>query len=110
VDNFDVKVAKLKGEFVWHHHENEDEMFLIIKGNLIIKVRERDGSERDIDLHEGDFFVVPKGVEHKPVAAEEVHSFHLCLLSSSCSRDILSLLTSRSCSLYAWLVRHFSVT
>jgi mannose-6-phosphate isomerase-like protein (cupin superfamily) len=106
VDNFDVKVAKLKGEFVWHHHENEDEMFLIIKGNLIIKVRERDGSERDIDLHEGDFFVVPKGVEHKPVAAEEVHSFHLCLfLSSSCSRDVLSLLTFLSLS-----VRHFSVT
>ena len=67
VNNHYVKVAKLKGEFVWHKHEGEDEMFLIIKGNLIIKLR-----DRDIHLQPGEFFIVPQGVEHCPVAHEEV--------------------------------------
>jgi len=62
-----VKVAKLKGEFIWHQHESEDELFLIIKGNLLIKLR-----DRDISLSEGEFAIIPKGVAHKPVAAEEV--------------------------------------
>lgn len=64
----EVKIAKIKGEFVWHHHENEDEMFLIVKGQLVMKLR-----DRDVILNEGEFFIVPKGVEHKPVAPEEVH-------------------------------------
>ena len=63
-----VKLVKLKGEFVWHMHENEDEMFLVVKGRLLIKLR--DG---DIRINEGEFFIVPKGVEHMPVADEEVH-------------------------------------
>ena len=63
-----IKLAKLRGEFVWHQHENEDEMFLIIKGKLLIKLR-----ERDLWLNEGEFVVIPKGVEHYPVAEEEVH-------------------------------------
>jgi len=63
-----VKLVKLKGEFVWHHHENEDEMFLIVKGQLVMKLR-----DRDVVLNEGEFFIVPKGVEHKPVASDEVH-------------------------------------
>lgn len=63
-----VKLVKLQGEFVWHHHEAEDELFLVVKGRLSIKLR--DG---DIELHEGEFVVIPKGVEHKPVAEEEVH-------------------------------------
>ena len=62
-----IKFAKLKGEFVWHHHEHEDELFLIIKGNLTIKFR-----DRDVQLTEGELIVIPKGVEHKPVCAEEV--------------------------------------
>lgn len=62
-----IKLAKLKGEFDWHHHENEDELFLVIKGNLLIKFR-----DRDVWLTEGEFLVIPKGVEHLPVAAEEV--------------------------------------
>ena len=61
-----VKLAKLKGEFVWHHHEAEDELFLVIKGQLVIKFR-----ERDVILEEGEFITVPRGVEHKPVAQEE---------------------------------------
>ncbi len=63
-----VKLAKLKGEFVWHHHAEEDELFLVLKGRLVIKLR--DG---EIVLHEGEFVVVPRGVEHLPVAEEEVH-------------------------------------
>ena len=63
-----VKLAKLKGEFVWHHHDNEDELFLVVKGRLLIKLR-----DRDIWLDEGEFTIIPKGVEHLPVAEEEVH-------------------------------------
>ena len=63
-----VKLVKFKGEFVWHHHETEDEMFLVVKGNLVIKLR--DG---DIQLKEGEFLIIPHGVEHMPVAEEEVH-------------------------------------
>ncbi len=63
-----VKLVKLKGEFVWHHHAEEDELFLVIKGRLVIKLR--DG---EIVLDEGEFVVVPRGVEHLPVAEEEVH-------------------------------------
>ena len=62
-----IRIAKLKGEFVWHSHENEDEMFLVIKGTLIIGFRDGDKV-----LNEGEFLVVPKGVEHKPFAEEEV--------------------------------------
>jgi mannose-6-phosphate isomerase-like protein (cupin superfamily) len=63
-----LKLVKLKGEFVWHHHDNEDELFLVVKGKLVIKLR-----DRDIRLEEGEFVIIPKGVEHCPVAEEEVH-------------------------------------
>ena len=63
-----VKLAKVKGEFVWHHHENEDEMFLIVKGELTIRLR--DG---DVTLREGEFFIIPRGVEHCPVSKDETH-------------------------------------
>lgn len=63
-----VKLVKLKGEFVWHQHENEDELFLVIKGKLLIKLR-----DRDLWLNEGEFVIIPKGAEHCPVAEEEVH-------------------------------------
>ena len=64
----DVKVAKLQGDFVWHLHENADELFLVLKGQLLIHLR-----DRDITLDPGEFFIVPKGVEHKPAADAEVH-------------------------------------
>lgn len=67
-----VKLAKFKGEFVWHHHENEDELFLVIKGTLTIQLR--DG---DVTLRQGEFYIVPAGVEHRPVAQEEVHALLL---------------------------------
>jgi mannose-6-phosphate isomerase-like protein (cupin superfamily) len=62
-----VKVAKLKGEFVWHHHEHEDELFLVMKGCLRIRLR-----DREVTINEGEFFIIPKGVEHLPIAEEEV--------------------------------------
>ncbi len=61
-----VKLTKLKGEFIWHHHEHEDEMFMVVKGKLLIRFR-----DRDISLEEGEFLIIPKGVEHLPVAEEE---------------------------------------
>jgi len=68
LNNQFVKLAKLKGEFVWHQHENEDELFLVIKGKLTIKLR--DGI---VKLNEGEFTIIPRGVEHLPVAESEVH-------------------------------------
>ena len=62
-----VKAVKLKGEFVWHHHDNEDELFLVIKGTLRMEFR-----DRIEEINEGEFIIVPRGVEHKPVANEEV--------------------------------------
>jgi mannose-6-phosphate isomerase-like protein (cupin superfamily) len=66
-DSF-VKLAKLKGEFIWHQHEQEDELFLVVKGRLLIRLR-----ERDLWLEEGEFVIIPRGIEHCPVAEEEVH-------------------------------------
>ncbi len=66
-DSF-VKAVKLRGEFIWHHHEGEDELFLVIKGTLRMKFRDREAVVR-----EGEFLIVPRGVEHLPVAEDEVH-------------------------------------
>jgi mannose-6-phosphate isomerase-like protein (cupin superfamily) len=63
-----VKAVKFKGDFVWHQHEREDELFLVVKGKLLIKLR-----DKDINLEEGEFVIIPRGVEHLPIAAEEVH-------------------------------------
>ncbi len=68
VNDFHVKLAKLKGEFVWHHHEAEDELFLVVKGSLLMRLR--DG---DVRVNPGEFIIVPRGVEHMPVAEEETH-------------------------------------
>jgi mannose-6-phosphate isomerase-like protein (cupin superfamily) len=62
-----IKLAKVKGEFVWHNHANEDELFFIVKGKLKIAFE-----TETVELHEGDMLVVPRGVEHKPIAEEEV--------------------------------------
>src|SRR5436305_6002577 len=68
INDSHVKLVKLKDDFVWHHHETEDELFLVVKGTLLIKLR-----DRDIWLQEGEFFIIPKGVEHLPIAKEEAH-------------------------------------
>jgi mannose-6-phosphate isomerase-like protein (cupin superfamily) len=67
VGDTQVKVARLVGEFDWHAHENEDELFLVHRGRLLIRLR-----DRDVWLDEGEFFIVPGGVEHQPVAEQEV--------------------------------------
>ncbi len=63
-----VKLVKLKGEFVWHHHEQEDELFLVVRGQFRMQFR-----DRSIDLREGEFLIVPRGEEHLQVADEEAH-------------------------------------
>lgn len=62
-----IKLARLRGEFVWHQHEHEDELFLVIKGSLVIHLR-----DRDLTLTEGQLVIIPRGVEHLPVAEQEV--------------------------------------
>jgi len=62
-----IKLAKLKGEFVWHLHENEDELFLVVKGKLLLKLR-----DRELWLEAGEFAIIPRGIEHCPVAEDEV--------------------------------------
>ena len=62
-----LKVVKFKGDFVWHHHDQEDEMFMVIKGSFVMKLE-----DRDVQLNEGEFIVIPRGVEHMPVADTEV--------------------------------------
>ena len=68
LDDYQVKLVKVKGEFVWHRHEAEDEMFLVVQGQLLIRLR--DG---EITLNAGEMTIIPHGVEHMPVAAEETH-------------------------------------
>jgi mannose-6-phosphate isomerase-like protein (cupin superfamily) len=62
-----VKLGKFQGEFVWHHHENEDELFMVIRGSFTMEFR-----DRTVELNEGEILIVPKGVEHRPVASKEV--------------------------------------
>ena len=63
-----VKLVKFQGEFIWHHHDNEDEMFLVVKGSMRMCFR-----DREVVVREGEFIIVPRGVEHMPVAKDEVH-------------------------------------
>ncbi|ABF43777.1 conserved hypothetical protein, Cupin barrel [Candidatus Koribacter versatilis Ellin345] len=72
VNDLYVKVAKLQGEFTWHHHENEDELFYVVKGALRMKVREN-GKENEFLIMPGEFIVIPCGMEHLPSADEETH-------------------------------------
>jgi mannose-6-phosphate isomerase-like protein (cupin superfamily) len=66
LNDHQVKVVKLQGDFVWHHHENEDELFLVMKGKMTMGLR-----TGNIELSEGEMFIVPKGVEHRPTAKDE---------------------------------------
>lgn len=67
-----IRLAKLKGEFVWHSHDDEDELFIVAKGRLTVRFR-----DRDVELSEGEMMVIPRGVEHMPVAQEEVHLINI---------------------------------
>jgi mannose-6-phosphate isomerase-like protein (cupin superfamily) len=68
-----VKLVKFRGEFVWHHHEAEDELFLVLHGNFRMDYKDEAGLERSLDVAEGEFVIIPRGTEHRPVATEEVH-------------------------------------
>lgn len=83
-----IKLAKTQGDFVWHKHDSEDEFFLVIKGLLTIKLR-----DRDIRLREGEFFIVPRGVEHMPVSEEEVQVMVFEPKSTLNTGDVKSELT-----------------
>ena len=83
-----VRLVKFQGEFVWHKHEEEDEFFLVVKGSFSIKLR-----DQNIHLNKGEFFIVPKGIEHKPVAEEEAHVLLFEPKSTKHTGDIKSELT-----------------
>lgn len=83
----EVKVVKLFGDFVWHHHEQEDELFLVLRGRLRIEFR-----DRTVELNPGECLVVPRGVEHRPVAAEEVE---LLLFEPAATRNTGNVLHPR---------------
>lgn len=68
LNDYDVAVVKVQGEFVWHKHDDTDDFFLVLKGRLTIQLR-----DRKVDLMPGELFVMPRGVEHRPVALEETH-------------------------------------
>ena len=83
-----VLLAKLKGEFVWHKHDNEDELFLVMKGQLELVLE-----DRTVVLNKGEFFIVPKGVLHKPIAKEETHLLLFEPLSTKHTGDVLADIT-----------------
>lgn len=68
VNDSHIKLVKFQGEFVWHHHDHEDELFLVVKGRFRMELK-----DRHVWIEEGEFFIVPRGVEHRPVAEQEVH-------------------------------------
>ncbi len=72
INDAHVKIVKLQGEFVWHHHDDEDELFLVVKGHLRMRYLE-DGVEREMRIGPGEFVIIPRGTEHLPSAEEETH-------------------------------------
>jgi mannose-6-phosphate isomerase-like protein (cupin superfamily) len=73
LNGFAVKIVKVKGEFVWHHHDEEDELFFVVKGRLLMRIREASGSQRNVQVEEGELIIIPRGVEHCPMAEEETY-------------------------------------
>jgi mannose-6-phosphate isomerase-like protein (cupin superfamily) len=68
-----VKLVKFQGEFIWHHHDTEDELFLVVRGAFRMDYKNPAGVEKFMELEQGEFVIVPRGTEHRPVAREEVH-------------------------------------
>ena len=90
-----VKVAKLHGEFDWHFHEHEDELFLVMRGTLLMQLR-----DREVRLEPGEFFIVPRGVEHRPVAPEEVH---VVLFEPDGTRNTGNVVTEKTRDTQEWI-------
>jgi len=68
-----VKLVKFQGEFVWHQHDSEDELFLVVHGSFQMDYKDSAGAAKSMELSEGEFVIVPRGTEHRPVAIDEVH-------------------------------------
>tara|TARA_R110002073_G_scaffold89852_1_gene212375 strand:- start:962 stop:1324 length:363 start_codon:yes stop_codon:yes gene_type:complete len=83
-----ILLAKIQGEFVFHKHDNEDELFMVMKGQLILELR-----DRTVVVNPGEFFTVPKGVEHKPIAKEETHLLLFEPLSTKHTGDVMADIT-----------------
>ena len=90
-----VKLAKLAGEFVWHRHEDEDELFLVVKGRLTIKL-----VNGDVTLEEGEFLIVPRGIDHKPVATDEAH---VLLFEPMSTLNTGNVRGERTCETLEWI-------
>jgi mannose-6-phosphate isomerase-like protein (cupin superfamily) len=94
-----VKLAKLEGEFIWHQHDNEDELFLVVEGTLRLILRE-EGQERELHVRPGEFVVIPRGVEHKPIADKEVH---LVLLEPKTTLNTGNMKNERTLEKLDWI-------
>ena len=92
-----VKLAKLKGEFIWHRHEQEDELFLVLAGRLTIKLR-----DRDVCLQEGECFIVPRGVEHRPIV-DEGEEAHVLLFEPTSALNTGDLRNERTVEDLDWI-------
>ena len=86
-----VKLVKFQGPFVWHHHEHEDELFLVVKGRFRMEFQ-----DRQVWLEEGEFLIVPRGVEHRPVAEEEAHVLLFESASVLNTGNVINELTQQS--------------
>jgi len=86
-----IILAKVRGEFVFHKHDNEDELFMVMKGQLVIELR-----ERSVVVNPGEFYTVPRGVEHKPTAKEETHLLLFEPLSTKHTGDVMADVTVKS--------------
>jgi len=86
-----ILLVKIQGEFVFHKHEDEDELFMVMKGQLLLKLR-----DRTVVVNPGEFFTVPKGVEHKPIAEEETHLLLFEPLSTKHTGDVMADITVES--------------
>lgn len=95
LNDYHFKVAKIQGEFVWHDHPETDEVFVVVKGHLVILFR--DG---EVSLDEGEMFVVPKGVEHKPVAENESH---ILLVEPAGTVNTGNVVSERTASHDTWI-------
>ena len=91
-----VILAKIEGEFVFHKHDDEDELFMVMKGQLSLELRGHDEETATVVVNPGEFFIVPKGVEHKPTATEETHLLLFEPLSTQHTGDVQANITVES--------------
>ena len=91
-----VKLVKFQGPFTWHHHENEDELFMVIKGRFRMDYRDSEDSDRDTWIEEGEMIIVPRGVEHRPYAEEECHVLLFEPVSTLNTGDVDNEFTKRN--------------